>query len=42
MYDVFQVKLDPSSGLSPQDVQCNVHASLYSSLGDKRRRTAEA
>lgn len=40
--DVFEVVLDADSGLSAQDVQCNMQAFLYSSnlesSGDKRRR----
>lgn len=43
--DVFEVVLDADSGLSAQDVQCNMQAFLYSSnlesSGDKRRRQDE-
>ena len=47
VYDVFQVKLDAEhSSWTAQEVQCQVHANLYSSFatgpGDKRRRTVEA
>ncbi|KAK9792974.1 hypothetical protein WJX73_004661 [Symbiochloris irregularis] len=43
VHDVFQVKVDPTSACSAQDIQCHVHATMYnlteSHLGDKRRRT---
>lgn len=47
VHDVFQIRLDPRSGISAKDVHSHVHASLYASedlegLGDKRRRTEEA
>ena len=43
VHDVFQVKLlDLARACTPQDIQANVHATLYklneSQLGDKRRR----
>ena len=42
VHDVFQVKMEPNSKVSAQDIQCHVHATMYSltekHLGDKRRR----